>query len=163
MNSPSFATYITFSSMCLLVSMLGCGESKESLHEMDHVVPAHWPSDLSDAASKIRERLTKVQETASDSSEDSAQALKELSDLVGWVPEVAADTDLAEPDWMKLYVASETARKKLLVSNRVNSELVQDIEKLSSLLTECQALIPPPLVLVDVSSDEQTTELEPKE
>ena len=57
MNLAIFGSRLLPSCLCVLVCMLGCGESKESLHEMDHVVPAHWPSDLTDAASKLRERL----------------------------------------------------------------------------------------------------------
>ena len=62
---------IRFSSKWLLLSIvtfavtLGCGESKKSLHEMDHVTPAHWPSDLTDAANKLSERVKAVQSGAS--------------------------------------------------------------------------------------------------
>ncbi len=42
--------------LMLLVCLAGCGQSKESLHEMDHVTPEHWPVSLQDAAVKVRER-----------------------------------------------------------------------------------------------------------
>jgi len=129
-----------------VIGILGCGKSKDSLHEMDHVTPQHWPSSLSDAAEKIRERLSMLQvEPAGDgtsSNPDPSTLLKELSDLVGWVPEVAADTDLAEQDWNKLYAASEVARKQLLRTKSIHPALANDIEALCVLLTEAQTLLP---------------------
>lgn len=145
-------------SICLLwfsvcISLSGCGESKKSLHEMDHVTPAHWPADLTDAANKLTERLKTVQGGSASATEESRVALKELNDLVGWVPEVAADTDLAESDWVKLFEASESIRKKLLGAKGVEASLAEEIEKLCSLLVQSQALIPKPALQGPVDGD----------
>ena len=37
----------------------------------------------------------------------------EIVDLVSWVPEVAADTNLSEADWLPLYHASESLMANL--------------------------------------------------
>lgn len=152
-----------FASRLLLLSlyiacMLGCGESKKSLHEMDHVTPQHWPVDLTDAANKLTERMQVLSNSGTDSKIDPAVALKELSDIVGWIPEVAADTDLAEGDWMKLYEASEIVRKKLLGAKTIEPGVPQDIEKLCSLLIEAQALIPKSSDTTGLSGLEESAE-----
>ena len=138
--------------ICALACIVGCGESKRSLHEMDHVIPTHWPTGCADAAGKLRERVSLLQSaTESNSTVDYAATFKELCDLVDWVPEVAADTDLAEADWIKLYEASERARKRLLSSTSINTGLVHDIETLCTLLIESQSQIPALVESVDSS------------
>jgi hypothetical protein len=130
---------------CAVATFIGCGESKSSLHELDHVTPGHWPTDLADAASKMRDRLATLDEAGKALEGEPKVAFDELSDLVQWVPEVAADTDLGETQWNKLYQASEAARKQLLGVQRVEPSLKQDIEKLCALLIESHALLPKPL------------------
>jgi hypothetical protein len=89
----------------------GCAhEQRDSLHESGHFVPDHWPSSLDDAATKIADRLTVLSE-----SEDK-EAYGELSDIVGWVPEIAADSDLSEADWIPI---NEASRK---ISNRLRGK-----------------------------------------
>ena len=138
----NFQAMICLCFACVFVCQLGCGESKKSLHEIDHTTPAHWPADLQDAAEKIRERLQAVQGEGSGS--DSSLALKELSDLVGWIPEVAADTDLVEAQWNKLYEASEVARKQLTSAKQISPELASQIETLCTLLVESAKLLTKP-------------------
>ena len=75
---------------------------------------------------------------------DSSLALKELSDLVGWIPEVAADTDLVEAQWNKLYEASEVARKQLVNAKQISPELASQIEALCTLLVESAKLLTKP-------------------
>jgi hypothetical protein len=93
-----------------VVPLVGCGDSRASLHEHEHETPMHWPHDLKDAARKIRERSAVL-----DSDESSAyeQAFAELRDLIEWTPEVAADGDLSEQQWMPLYKESERLRQEL--------------------------------------------------
>lgn len=164
MSQPTFADRLLPICLFVTASLLGCGESKKSLHEMDHVIPAHWPSDFTDAAGKISERLKllrtdTVDAKTVDTKTDSSATHKELSDLVGWIPELAADTDLSESNWMKLYEASEVARKKLLDTKSIEADLVQDIEKLCALLIESQGLIPQPAGVADASSVEQPSDV----
>lgn len=137
---------------CLICAcLIGCGESKTSLHELDHTTPAHWPVDLKDAAEKMRTRLLSLQEQKPDPAKSVGVELKELSDLIGWIPEVAADTDLTEQQWMKLFEASEVARKQAQNAKQVSPEFAQQIETLCSLLMEAQELL--------AKSDEPTDSL----
>ncbi|MGB0598706.1 MAG: hypothetical protein ACPGLY_18620 [Rubripirellula sp.] len=97
--------------LCLLgLLVVGCvhdGESKTSHFEHDHEVAPHWPSDLADAANKLRTRLD------APVSDQSKQVAKEIADIVSWVPEIAADTNLAEQDWIPLDTASNSLSAKL--------------------------------------------------
>lgn len=101
--------------LCLLgLLVVGCvhdGESKTSHFEHDHEVAPHWPSDLADAADKLRTRLD------APVSDQSKQVAKEIADIVSWVPEIAADTNLAEQDWIPLDTASNSLSAKLQSSD----------------------------------------------
>lgn len=121
----------------VLATITGCGEEKESLHEMDHVTPAHWPGNLQDAASKISERVQRI--SAKIGSESDLQlAETELRELIEWVPEVAADSDLSEEDWLPIYNASEELRKQspLLAPG---SMATKNLDDLCDLLRNSQA------------------------
>ena len=99
--------------LCLIACFLtGCtydGDGKTSHFEHDHEVAAHWPNDLADAAAKIRERLNA---SASDP-EQSKQITKEIVDIVSWVPEIAADTNLSEQDWIPIDNAANSLSAKI--------------------------------------------------
>jgi len=112
-----------------LPAMAGCGPSQESLHELDHVTPAHWPVDMADAASKIQERLAIVR---SDPSNEIAS--EEMRDLVDWVPEIAADTNLSEEQWIPIQALSETLGRHLMSKDIKMSDVEDDFLRLSELL-----------------------------
>ena len=97
---------------CLILFLAGCaseGDTKTSHFEHDHKVAAHWPIDLADAAAKIRQRL----DAAASTSDQSKRLVEEIIDLVSWVPEIAADTDLSEQDWIPLDNAAESLSANL--------------------------------------------------
>lgn len=93
----------------IMLTLVGCqGEQLDSLHESDHVTPVHWPSDLDDAVRKIDERLAILKSVATTSGPDegSMNAQRQLFDIVGWMPEVAADSFISETQWEPVYEAS---------------------------------------------------------
>ena len=115
MKDVQLSGVTTFSLALLLGALIGCESDSESAKrshfEHDHEVADHWPSDLADVAKQIRDKLDLV--AASDPEAD--HLCEEISDLVGWTPEIAADTDLSESDWLPLHRASE------LLSARLNA------------------------------------------
>ncbi|GAB5405543.1 MAG: hypothetical protein Aurels2KO_37740 [Aureliella sp.] len=121
--------------MALLVACLvvGCAQEKESLHEHEHDAPKHWPTSMAEAAGFIEVRVQQLGGLSGESLEDIEH---ELQDLVEWAPEVAADTDLLEKDWVPVYEMSEAVRKHLLKGDVSASDLVGDFEKLTSLLRD---------------------------
>ncbi len=123
--------------LLLTASSLGCVAEKESLHEMDHELPPHWPQSMEDAAQKIEQRLGLLE-----TKESLETTRDELSDLITWVPEVAADTDLPELEWVPLYELSETLRHHLSAEDISLSDCREDIERFVVLLRESHAKLP---------------------
>ena len=100
---------VLLGSLSLLV---GCGQEqggKASHFEDDHPIAPHWPTDLADAANKIRFRLDAADQTP----DSSLQIAEEVADLVSWVPELAADTNFADQDWMALDDAAQSLSANL--------------------------------------------------
>lgn len=121
-----------------LVLLVGCTQDtapKTSHFEHDHVVAKHWPVDLADVAVKLRKRLAHE-----NTSEPTRQ---EIEELISWSAEVAADTNLAEADWLPLYVASESLAAKLRAANgNLTDENRRQIESLCELVDEAAEKIP---------------------
>jgi hypothetical protein len=101
--------------LCIIALLSGCvGEqtAKTSHFEHDHEIAAHWPANLADAAAKIRSRL----DSARVDDAKSNPHVKEIEEIVSWVPEIAADTDLAEQDWIPIDNAAEQLSSRLRAS-----------------------------------------------
>ena len=93
--------------LCTLL-LVGCSSDpeRETLFDHSHEAPDHWPRNLGDATVKIRQRLEQLDANDSD-------AASELTDLVSWTPEVAADTSMSEQQWTPIWEASEKLRRGL--------------------------------------------------
>ena len=118
--------------------VLGCAEEQDSLHELDHELPPHWPVSLSDAAAKIEERVA-----LDSSSPNQLDARDELEDLVSWIPEIAADTDLTEAEWLPIYELSETLRKHHAAGDVGVADIEEDFKRLQTLLSDSEAKLFP--------------------
>ncbi|MGB7329088.1 MAG: hypothetical protein WBD31_29680 [Rubripirellula sp.] len=157
--------------LAMLGVFVGCDQQdsapKTSHFEHDHDVAPHWPSDLADAASKIRERLvwTETGEVTEHHQHDEHQHDEhddhhhdhdpnaELVDLVSWIPEVAADTNLSEADWLPLYDASHSLMAKLRgATGRLSSDTRSQIESLCELIDDAVPKIPEQLPSLKVTS-----------
>jgi phosphoenolpyruvate-protein kinase (PTS system EI component) len=82
-------------------------EGRASNHELDHVVPAHWPANLADAADKIESRLQTLRAA------DEPQTRKELAEIVDWLPQIAADTPMREQTWQPIHDTCLRANKQI--------------------------------------------------
>lgn len=113
----------------IIFFVFGCNGEKSSLYgDLDHVMPDHWPSDVTQAGQMMRQRLEKFK-----SSGDDQQTKSELLDLISWAPEIAADTELAEHHWQTIYDQSEKLQRRLSTGEAPQA-LATEIEKLSELL-----------------------------
>jgi len=173
----------------LLLILVGCSNDateKTSNFEHDHFVAPHWPNNLADAATKIRERMSWLEEGTvpdlhhddhdhhedahkHDHHEDHHDAHEhdhhdahghddhddyvinpkaEIIEIVSWIPEIAADTNLAEADWLPLYNATESLAANLRSANSqsADAELSSDnrrqLESLCQLVDKAVAKIP---------------------
>ncbi|MFG0265646.1 MAG: hypothetical protein ACF8AM_10935 [Rhodopirellula sp. JB055] len=125
-----------FLTLSLLVLLAGCSTDdapKTSNFEDDHVVSAHWPEDLADLSSKLRTRIS----ANNDFSDEELR--QEIKDLVEWVGEVAADTNLSEADWIPLYESSQAVSANLKATNEPFSN--DDLEQIESLCQRIDASI----------------------
>ena len=120
----------------MAASIAGCVEGRSSTHELEHVVPAHWPINLSDAADKIDARIAVIEAQSS----ESAQARNELIEIISWLPEVAADTALPEADWSTLNVACQNIESQLKSSKDLKRAL-DELRTLCSKLREFRATL----------------------
>ena len=88
----------------LLLSFPGCGQSDSSEgaddHHMAHFVPEHKPANFAEAVHELQHRTEHLRLHIGDERERVSHELEELTDIVGWVPELAADSDLNEADWI---------------------------------------------------------------
>jgi len=130
--------YITL----LAVTVVGCGNQPADgeYEKVEHFVPAHWPSDLLDASSKITERALRL---SGQSTTDTPTIENQLRDIVGWVPEIAADTDLTEAQWNPVYEASEALSKRLAKMPRpLDDATLGAIDQYCQMLTATAARLP---------------------
>lgn len=77
-----------------MISNIGCGDGEEQ--HLEHFVPAHKPASFGELVEQI---FTRVEAAASAESDVDASVLKELKDIIEWIPELAADSDLRKADW----------------------------------------------------------------
>lgn len=92
-----------FAMACLSLSSLGCGGAATVDHEDNHAehhIPAHKPAHFEDAVRQLELRHKELAEQWSNSDRETlAIRLQELRDIIGWLPELAADTDLKRKQW----------------------------------------------------------------
>jgi len=135
----------------LAVLTNGCADQdsavKSTLHDHDHVLPDHWPVDLDDTSSKIRERLVLLDSQGDDTSR------RELDDLIAWVPEIAADSDLTESQWLPIYNASEALRSSIR-RRGWTAEHIEQTEELCKLIDHAASSLPPAYTLPDAPEHE---------
>lgn len=90
-----------------LTSGSGC-HTGESHEEAEHHAPAHRPDAYPAAVERIEVLHAELLDPASPARpEGTVDALQELFDLVRWLPELAADSDLNERSWTQV---AESAR-----------------------------------------------------
>jgi hypothetical protein len=135
-----------------LTGLAGClGSTADSEHaaqsvEEMHGIPPHKPRWLLDGVAEITPRWTAFRDPTVSNPPD---ALRELIDIVGWLPELAARTDLAEPEWNRIRDLSATLEIELTAClaepgrlSRVDPALVtQTVAELARLAEPTRKLI----------------------
>lgn len=106
----SLLAVLSASLVCVVLMTTGCssnsavGEQETDEHDgethLEHVVPAHKPADLEEMVQQLTERTQRLsQKRPDESSDDHARELQELTDVVNWIPEFAADSELRKADF----------------------------------------------------------------
>jgi len=125
----------------LLICPLGCGNSQPAAgkEHLEHFVPAHKPANFSEAVEEIQDRAEHLGQHTGHSHDDEAAEFQELRDIVNWLPELAADSDLNESDWNAASTAAKLISEKLGQRRAADASL--SLKELSAAIdTELQNL-----------------------
>lgn len=86
----------------------GCASSSDAT-EPDHTPPKHKPATFREAIDEIGRRHERlIQSSKQSPSTTNEQDLTELLDIIGWLPELAADSAMKKPEWDRANAASKT-------------------------------------------------------
>lgn len=113
--------------------MVGCGDVAED-HHLEHVIPKHKPRDLAASVVQLELRGAVVL-----SAQGTADARRELLDIVRWLPELAADSDLRRPQWERVTLVSRSL-EELLLREHGMSPREDEIERWNQLTAELETL-----------------------
>jgi hypothetical protein len=76
--------------------------------EFDHEVPAHKPDGLPESVPALRQRNQQLRDAlAGDPPQTLQTTFSELQDIVNWLPELAADSDLRKVEWDQVQAAAK--------------------------------------------------------
>jgi hypothetical protein len=68
-------------------------------HDHAHHIADHRPVDYADLVRQLERRPSLIHAEAGHDMRHAAHELEELRDIIAWLPEIAADTDLVKRDW----------------------------------------------------------------
>jgi len=98
---------------CLLAALAfvvapGCHRASATDEDhLEHHVPPHKPQNLTSAIDQIERRFEALAHDQTSPITDRAIQLKELVEIVRWLPEIAGDSDLPEEQWNVVDQVSE--------------------------------------------------------
>lgn len=155
-ESRSFVASIPSVALLLCLGLTGC-ETASTVSEGDHLehhIPEHKPATFADAVEQVRsrnDRLAAEFESADMPAVD--RQLTELLDIVGWLPEIAADSPMKKPQWDQ---ANAVSRELLLFYQGIAATTkrqtrgtwptdVRRVEELLSVLTKLAPFANAPL------------------
>jgi hypothetical protein len=89
--------------------LAGCNSHASSATEEDeHGAPPHKPAGFVEGVAAIHDRLAKFQTTDIPLDREARrQQAGELKDIIQWLPELAAETDMRKSDWDSVHAAAK--------------------------------------------------------
>lgn len=125
--------------LLLLSGLSGCGTTENADahdvdHHLEHFVPQHKPANFAQAVEEIEHRSEHLSEHAGHGHSDETDEFQELLDVVDWIPELAADSDLNEADWNTARSAAETVRQSL--ESRRSGDGILNLKDLDSAIAD---------------------------
>ena len=133
----------------ILLMLAGCGvteqgsDSQDAEH-LEHFVPAHKPNDFSSLVDQLALRFPHLGSAGSNADPNSPgeNLQQELADIIGWIPELAADSDLKKVDFESAVVAADKLLR--LFKDTRDAANAQPVEAavLEPLIAELRQLVP---------------------
>ena len=104
---PGRFIWLMIPTVILCLALVGCRSSSDAT-EPDHEVPKHKPATFGDAIEEIERRHANLVQSSLDSKPNlNEQELSELLDIIGWLPELAADSPMKKPEWDRANATSK--------------------------------------------------------
>jgi hypothetical protein len=117
---------------------------------LEHHIPEHKPRDFADAVHQVRQRTRHIQDIAGDNdSGHLAHELRELGDIIAWLPELAADSDMRKQEWDRVHRLTQElgpvyeSFAEQCSAGKPSAELVVEIISLTGQLGELVAFAAP--------------------
>lgn len=128
----------------LVFAVTGCGGlvtgSPEEHHDEEHLehhVPAHRPAGFTEAVDQIEQRFQAIRSGGHVPDE----SLSELSDILSWLPEIAADSDMRRKDWEQVDALSSQMLQSLTAWQSAGSHVEsRDAENLAQAIGQLKEL-----------------------
>jgi hypothetical protein len=102
----------------MLLMLAGCGATEQASDlpeapHLEHFVPAHKPKDFSSLVDQLALRFPQLGSAGSnaDPNNQAENAQQELADIIGWIPELAADSELKKADFESAVAAANKLAK----------------------------------------------------
>ena len=132
----------------VLIAVVGCG-SHEDHHEdehLEHFLPAHKPADFAALVEQLEKRIAQqspssVSGEEAPTADQSATARQELIDIIGWIPELAADSELRKQDFETAVTAGAGLNIALGFEKPAEGTTAVDQSSIPKLLDELKALL----------------------
>jgi len=107
----------------------------EDDHEHEHGIPDHKPKTFAEAIDSLESRWAE-RDTWSD------EAANEFLEIVSWLPEMAAQTDLKKPEWDEINAISRKLASQLEKQALSNDQFRRSIKRLRELQAKAEKLDP---------------------
>jgi hypothetical protein len=116
------------------------GRSTYSEHE--HHTPEHKPASLPRAVRELRRRHAELVEHRSrNQAAERSGELQQVLDIVGWLPELAADSDLRKSDWDTVNESSKRLEGLFAASNATDASAGEAARLIEQELAALQELV----------------------
>jgi len=123
----------------------------EQHHALEHGIPDHKPQAFADAVQQLPIRADRLaKEITTGDAEHAARAHQELLDIVRWLPELAADTDLKQREWERVQSLTKeletllpAARSAPAMSDVAFLKIVEQLQSIADLSVDLFAPMPP--------------------
>lgn len=139
--------------LCVVVLGTGCAQPAADHEDEAHAVPAHHPRTFRRAVAEIGRRGAALTTAGLDPASRERERL-ELLDIVRWLPELAADTELGRRDWERVRDAARDLAdgvERCTGAAESAARLAGELERSLKTLAEADAALPPDVVVEETT------------
>jgi len=125
-----------------LLGTTGSADSHKDEH-LEHFVPAHKPADFERLVQQLTERIPRLAAALNETSHDAVKVQRtELADVIGWIPELAANSELRRKDFEKALQTSQQLRAEFAIQFESTKSSPPDVSKFDRMLAALEELVP---------------------